>query len=597
MATKEIAQVELSGVNAIDSLLSGVRWQNGTISYSFPVASSTFVSDYSSDREPWRGFATTTSAQRAGIRQALAAWAAVANVSFNEVSEPVASGVIRLAQSSAPDTAWSYYPDPSEQGGDVWFGYQYDYDNPHWQTYADYAYMTMVHELGHSLGLKHPGRYSSSDDAPYASSAIDALQYSIMSYLSYPGASLDVSVSSASYPQTPMMNDIAAVQYMYGANYNYNSGNTVYSFSPGDAKIFRTIWDGNGNDTYDASAYTTGVDLQLTPGAWSTLGWTQLADLGNGVAAPGSVANALLYQEDARSLIENAIGGSGDDSLRGNAADNQLSGGAGSDQLWGGSAGADVLTDTEGENGFWWTVGEGSDSFYSAGRGSAAFLYGFSFDDRRYQLSQEGHFWLGHKTNGSDYLTLTDWQNLSPSERIQSFVFNNGGAYKAYAWNGGNSIEVLLTSSAYRLAQVNALECVDSAYAKLGGSSGNDTIVGGGGGDDIWGGPGGDDYLAGGVGSDTYWFTAENGRDTIAAAADNNEDAVRFATSWLPTDLIIARNGYDLQLSRGSSVTVLEGWGYTGGYQLNRFSFDQAPGVVYQVEFSAEGVGRFTEVA
>ena len=596
MATMGTTQVSLSGNNAIDSLLSGVRWQSGTISYSFPVVGSTFLTNYSSDQEPWTGFEPTTAAQRAGIRQALATWAAVANISLNEVTEPSASGVVRLAQSSAPNTAWAYYPDASEPGGDVWFGYNYNYDDPHWQTYADYAFMTMVHELGHSLGLKHPGHYSDSDVAPYASTAIDALQYSIMSYLSYPGASQNVSVGSTSYPQTPMMHDIAAIQYMYGANFSYNSGNTVYSFSPGDAKIFRTIWDGGGIDTYDASAYTSSVDVQLTPGVWSTLGASQLADLGNGVKAPGSIANALLYQNDARSLIENAIGGSGDDSLRGNAGNNQLTGGAGSDQLWGGSGGEDSLIDNSGENMFWWTVGEGSDRFTSSGRGSAVFCYGFAYDYRRYQLSTEGHFWLGHQVDRSDYITIENWQNTNPADRIQSFVFKDGGGNKAYAWNSGSSIEVLLTSAAYRLAQVNALECVDSSYAKLGGSSGNDVIRGGGGDDDIWGGPGGNDQLTGGAGSDTYWFTEDYCRDTVTVAVDNSEDTVRFSTHWQPVELTVTQISSDLHLTAGTTETVLEGWGFGGGYQLNRFHFEQTGGV-YRVEMADSGVGQFVRIS
>ena len=160
-----------------------------------------------------------------------------------------------------------------ESGGDVWFGYNYSYTNPQWQTYTNYDFESMVHEIGHALGLKHPGNYSSTDPAPYADASIDCLAYSLMSYHSYPGSDFSkVGPASNSYPQTPMMDDIAAIQYIYGANYNTNSGNTTYTFSPNDTKIFRTVWDGNGIDTYDASAYSEGVTLQLAPGAWSALG-------------------------------------------------------------------------------------------------------------------------------------------------------------------------------------------------------------------------------------------------------------------------------------------------------------------------------------
>ena len=125
-----------------------------------------------------------------------------------------------------------------------------------------------------------------------------------------------------------MMYDIAAIQYMYGANFNFNAGNTVYKWSPttgqefingvaqtapGGNTIFMTIWDGGGNDTYDFSNYTTSLKIDLQPGSWTTASTAQLADLGNGHVAIGNIANALLYQNNPASLIENAIGGSGND--------------------------------------------------------------------------------------------------------------------------------------------------------------------------------------------------------------------------------------------------------------------------------------------
>src|SRR5690606_1581901 len=99
-----------------------------------------------------------------------------------------------------------------------------------------------------------------------------SLEYSVMSYKSYVGSTAGgYTNSSDSYPQTLMMYDIAALQVMYGANYSTNSGDTVYSWSattgrmsingvaqatPVGNKIFLTLWDGGGNDTYDFSNYT-----------------------------------------------------------------------------------------------------------------------------------------------------------------------------------------------------------------------------------------------------------------------------------------------------------------------------------------------------
>ena len=95
------------------------------------------------------------------------------------------------------------------------------------------------------------------------------------------------------------------------------------AISPGWNRIFATIWDGGGIDTYDLSRYKGGLDIDLAPGGCSTFSAAQCADLGggpNGGLARGNIFNALQYRHDPRSLIENAIGGQGNDSIAGNSA-------------------------------------------------------------------------------------------------------------------------------------------------------------------------------------------------------------------------------------------------------------------------------------
>jgi serralysin len=143
-----------------------------------------------------------------------------------------------------------------------------------------------------------------------------------------------------------MMLDIAALQQMYGANFGTNAGDTVYRWSAttgemsingagqgasGANRIFMTVWDGGGTDTYDFSNYSTRVVIDLRPGEWSDTGLAQRANLGSGEYARGNVANALLYEDDPRSLIENAKGGSAADLLIANDAANRLTGGDGQD--------------------------------------------------------------------------------------------------------------------------------------------------------------------------------------------------------------------------------------------------------------------------
>ena len=127
-----------------------------------------------------------------------------------------------------------------------------------------------------------------------------------------------------------------------------NSGDTVYKWNPstgqefingvaqaapGGNTIFMTIWDGGGTNTYDFSNYTTNLSVNLKPGAWTTASTVQLANLGAGHTAIGNIANAYLYNNNSASLIESAIGGSGNDTIVGNAANNKFTGGAGNDIL------------------------------------------------------------------------------------------------------------------------------------------------------------------------------------------------------------------------------------------------------------------------
>ena len=271
----------------------------------------------------------------------------VANVTFTQITESsTQSATLRYAESNSPSTAWGYYPSTMPEGGDAWFNNSsHWYDNP---VVGNYAWLTIMHETGHLLGLKHPQDVSGSFGAAPVSA--DLLEYTVMSYRSYIGASTTQGLTNAtwSFPQTLMMYDISALQYLYGANYNTNNTDTVYKWNPatgqetingvaqaapGGNTIFMTTWDGGGNDTYDFSNYTTNVTVSLQPGTWTTVSSTQLANLGGGHYAAGNIANAYLYNNNPASLIENAIGGTGNDVITGNIANNKLTGGAGNDTL------------------------------------------------------------------------------------------------------------------------------------------------------------------------------------------------------------------------------------------------------------------------
>jgi serralysin len=337
----------------INGVLSGIKWATGSLTFSFPTSGSFYGSPYGSG-EPTNNFEAFTALQQSAVRAVLQMYSSVANLAFTEVTESSSvHGDLRYAESDATSTAWAYYPSTSPLGGDAWFNNSKNYyDNP---LKGTYGYQTILHETGHAMGLKHP------QDAKGSFGAMpldhDSIEYSVMSYRSYIGAPLTgYTAGSTSYPQTLMMYDIAALQLMYGANFTTNAGNTTYKWdsltgqmfingagqgAPAGNKIFMTIWDGGGIDTYDFSNYGTNLSVSLQPGTWSTASSAQLASLGSGHYAAGNIANALLYNNNPASLIENAVGGSGFDTLTGNTANNSFTGGAGNDTL-NGAAGSDI---------------------------------------------------------------------------------------------------------------------------------------------------------------------------------------------------------------------------------------------------------------
>jgi hypothetical protein len=251
------------------------------------------------------------------------------------------------------------------------------FDNSWWTQNDDgdmvpggYGILTYLHEIGHTLGLSHPGRYNGSGTySVSAEYAQDTRQWTVMSYFD---ANSDKSGANHAgrYASTPMLHDIAAAQAMYGADMTTRTGDTVYGFNSNAGRSvfdFATnrspviaIWDAGGKDTLDTSGFTQTQRIDLSPGSYSDVG---------GLLQNVAIAHAAV--------IENAIGGSGRDSIIGNAAANRLVGNAGNDYLAGlggddvllGGAGNDILLPGAGND--WLDGGDGVDvAVYQQKRGS-----------------------------------------------------------------------------------------------------------------------------------------------------------------------------------------------------------------------------------
>jgi len=365
------ASVQKAVDHNVNGLLAGLRWDSSHLTYSFPSDSSFYGNSYGAG-EPQKNFQPLNAIQGAAVREVFRMLSSVTGLSFAEIEETKTDhATLRLAGADIPAPAWTYLPGESPMAGDVWFNTSGgDFDQP---LPGSYAYYIFIHEIAHAVGLKH-----GHESGPYGAmdAAHDSMEYSVTTYRSYVGADGKlVENETWGFAQSLMMYDIAALQHLYGANFSTNSGNTEYRWdpatgqasingarqaAPGDNRVFMTVWDGGGVDTYNLWNYTTNMVIDLRPGAWSRMSGEQTALLGYQQEARGNIANALQYQGDTRSLIENAIGGSGNDRINGNAASNLLKGRTGDDRIYGfegndtlnGGPGRDVLTGGSGNDVF-----------------------------------------------------------------------------------------------------------------------------------------------------------------------------------------------------------------------------------------------------
>ncbi|TDL81721.1 M10 family metallopeptidase, partial [Meridianimarinicoccus aquatilis] len=519
----------VADAEGLDSTLS---WSGTTVTFAFPAAAEDFSigSYYSAYNEPGSMLALSDFGKDV-LREAFAYWDDLIGLNIVE-ADAGDLAQISVGASTAPSTAWAYYPGSFTANGDIWLNTSAWYldalSSPEEPVIGSYAYATSMHEIGHALGLKH-AHQASTGNSTVLDEAYDALEYTIMSYRSFAGAGTGgYTVETWGYPQSPMMLDIAMIQQIYGADFTTLSGDTTYTVSattgeffidgvsqgvPGANRVFRTLWDGDGEDHIDLSNYTTDLLINLTPGEGIDLDVNSTAqtsrlgtnDDGDTVYAGYNIYMSLLYENDTRSLIENATGGTGNDTLIGNDADNTLTGGGGNDTFIGG-LGADLLV-----------LGTGMDTV----SGTLAELDGdtiFGFDATYDQIKIENAT-LGMVTalvsngqliltNGTETATLElngltdefDVIELAQQNTAVGLVFQNSSAPVAPE-SPVVEAETLLTDSiaAYTAAGLTVVTASDAGETING--SGDGSVLQGGLGDDRLREDAGNDVMYGGDGA------------------------------------------------------------------------------------------------
>jgi Ca2+-binding RTX toxin-like protein len=355
----------------------GEHWTSSTITYSFNN-SSTLGNSLDTSFQSWVNLAVQTVEEVLGIDFQLVS--GPGNITINGSRNDGTYATTRFGANGVITSA------------SIFFDQSWDTNASSSLSYGSYGFLTIIHELLHTLGLSHPGNYNGSGN--YFTDALflqDTHRYSVMSYFD---ADFDGSGTSHwlkvngqwewQYPQTPMVYDMLALSdgnfggtfSGYNLNpatragdttygYNATSGiNSLFNFAANDGPVL-TIYDANGNDTLDLSGDTVGTkrivtyDTAGTPAYTEGTRTTSVIDL-----TPGSYSSThgMLNNIGVAfgTLIENAIGTGFNDAITGNSLGNILFGGGGSDTINGGLGGdfliggsaADILTGGQGVDWF-----------------------------------------------------------------------------------------------------------------------------------------------------------------------------------------------------------------------------------------------------
>ena len=324
-----------SGDYRVDVLLAGgtnkwfpdlVAGQSRTVTYSFALSAGYLNEETYSEEK--KGFTPFTAAEKSAARAIFEYIGSILQMSFVEVTETSSAssptGDIRLANNDQDSAGYAFYPDnmDSQLRGDVFLS-----NGVTGRDYAagTYEYDTVIHEIAHALGLKHPGNYNagsapSSESGNYLATSEDSKIISVVSYAEHEQGLQRVDFGPY---------DLLALKYLYGLK-SQNTGNNTYEWADSIGMQLQTLVDDGGTDIIDLRKITTPTTVDLREGQSSSAGLIRHVGNGSGVDALRNIQIAF------GTIIESVVCSAQTDQIIGNAANNAFQGRGGDDVLNGG---------------------------------------------------------------------------------------------------------------------------------------------------------------------------------------------------------------------------------------------------------------------
>ncbi|MEA3029331.1 MAG: serralysin [Sphingomonadales bacterium] len=500
-----------------------------------------------------------------------------------------------------------------------------------------FSFTTLIHEFGHGHGLAHPhdtGGGSSimpgvhpsgvpGDDGGAGDFELNQGVYTMMSYNDgwekSPYGQADTVNEGYGWLGSLMALDIAVIQDKYGVNEDWATGNDTYvlkdvnewgvyidaatgqpavhdasnqatardGYYVGQGTYYSSIWDANGNDSIVyVGARNANIDLRAATlrYEYGGAGWMSYA---TGIYGGFTIANGVT--------IENAITGSGNDTLIGNAVANFLDGGAGADHISGGAGNDTIVVDNYGDV-VTELVGEGRDVVYAR---SDYVLTAGSYVEVLSSIAQSGTGALQLTGNefaqeiygnaganfidggaGADYMAGLGGNDSYVVDNGSDIVFEGAGggtrdvvyARADFVLSAGSQVEVLtaLSQDGSSLVHLTGNELANELY----GSAGANFLDGGGGADSLVGFGGNDTYVVDNLG-DIVTEANGAGRDVVYARANyvlsaGMEIEVLSAQSTSGTGALnLTGNGFGNEIYGNAGANVIDGGGgadYLAGF-------------------------------